>query len=190
MLKKPSLQQEQTTVCVELDTDATGHSKQNKRYFIHKAFLFFYSPFFTVWSTNTKSTDVIVLEGISHEAFGIFVHWIYYQDLKSLDITPSFNDMIRAWNMSASIGVPVLQNSAMDWLHEEAFIDSLTKNKQEIHWGEIFKTANQAASTALLDFLRDLLVATKDNQLAAQMVEHTKPSHDGRRYPSEDTMRE
>ncbi|KAN0104363.1 hypothetical protein V8E51_010108 [Hyaloscypha variabilis] len=80
-------------------------SGDTKTFRAHKNFICYYSPFF-------DAADI-------HEAFGIFVNWLYTQGIEnSKKGLPCCEALIDLWLLADLVLVPRLQNDAMEKLEE------------------------------------------------------------------------
>ncbi|KAH7304865.1 hypothetical protein BKA65DRAFT_560358 [Rhexocercosporidium sp. MPI-PUGE-AT-0058] len=164
-------------------TDLMPSQKMIKSYTIHKAFLLHYSPYFRVilklLPRSPKPMD-LEIDNTHITAFGIFVHWLYYQTLTSLEDVPNSFVLMKVWELGGRFRVPALQNSAMDSLHEYFVSNNNTmintSSPRGWYWEGFFGVARRAdVDGALMRLLRDVLVTTKNEDVSTAMIEHADP---------------
>ena len=96
------------------DEDETHH----QTFPIHKGHICHYSPFFDAAFNGTfaeAETQMVELYEVKPETFGIFVNWIYTQDIFSEGgEIPNVQGLVHLWLLADRLLVPSLQNKALD----------------------------------------------------------------------------
>ena len=142
-----------------------------REFSVHKSFLCHYSPYFSKLLENTKITEIKV-EDDFFDTFGIFVHWLYYQDLGSFETIPDFDSLCMVWKLAERFSVPSLQNCAVDGLHKVVESDDFSIHARVFssNWESIFEIATEARSDVLRILLRDIMVVTKDTDVLERIL--------------------
>jgi hypothetical protein len=87
---------------------------------VHKNYICHYSPYFDAAFNGSfieGETQVLELEDTEPKIFGIFVNWLYTQDIIDEEGRPaSCSDCINLWILADKILVPVLQNQTLGQL--------------------------------------------------------------------------
>lgn len=102
-----------------------GNGENIKIFDVFKEFLTYYSPYFRTAIENSKSPMFIPgpfsFDKTTPDVFGIFVWWLYTQDLqdKATGKNPSSSLVAKLWIMGDLISAPKLQNAAIGLLHEK-----------------------------------------------------------------------
>ncbi|PVH71818.1 hypothetical protein DL98DRAFT_89832 [Cadophora sp. DSE1049] len=120
--KRPNLVGPQEIVKVNVHACSEGVKDEDETHHqsfpIHKNHICHYSSFFdAAFNGNfaeARSQEVDLYE-VKPETFGIFVNWIYTQDVVSEDgEVPNVHGLIHLWLLADRILVPSLQNQAID----------------------------------------------------------------------------
>ncbi|KAH7333112.1 hypothetical protein BKA65DRAFT_40143 [Rhexocercosporidium sp. MPI-PUGE-AT-0058] len=101
-----------------IDNDETHHQS----FPIHKNHICHYSAFFdAAFNGNfaeAESQEVQLYE-VMPETFGIFVNWLYTQEIMSEDgEAPDIRSLVHLWLLADRILVPSLQNQAIDLIEQ------------------------------------------------------------------------
>lgn len=95
---------------------------KSKVFKVHKNFVCYHSPFFdAAFNGNFVEGDTqqMKLEDTCPEAFGIFVNWLYTQDIENnKGELPSCENLMNLWLLADLVLVPRLQNETIDKLDE------------------------------------------------------------------------
>ncbi|KAH9212761.1 hypothetical protein DL95DRAFT_391069 [Leptodontidium sp. 2 PMI_412] len=120
--KRPNLVGPQTIVKVNVhacgDGFIDGDETHHQSFPIHKNHICHYSPFFDAAFNGNfaegESQEVDLYE-VKPEIFGIFVNWLYTQEIMSEDgEAPSVRSLVYLWLLADRILVSSLQNQAID----------------------------------------------------------------------------
>ncbi|PVH78676.1 hypothetical protein DL98DRAFT_634008 [Cadophora sp. DSE1049] len=164
---RPSLQSPQSMIKVAVTppknpTLSGPPSLLSKTEFsVHKSFLCHYSPYFSKLLESADQIE-IKIEDVCPVEFGVFVHWLYYQELKSLEALPDFYGFCKLWNLAEKLSVLALQNCAMDHLHKSVHIDDCELTWLSVYWKGALAIAAQTQSDKLRRLMRDIMVTTTE----------------------------
>jgi BTB/POZ domain len=100
-----------------------GPEESKETFIIHKELICHYSPFFSVaFNSNSKyaegATQTMKLPDVDVENFGLFVQWVYNQQI---DLDPKERDanilpLAKLWTLAERFLITKLQNKIMDKL--------------------------------------------------------------------------
>ncbi|KAH7403727.1 hypothetical protein BKA64DRAFT_722409 [Cadophora sp. MPI-SDFR-AT-0126] len=169
----PSIESPQSMIKIVIESTETSAAsglpiEPETEFNVHKAFICHYSPY--IAKTLTKPEQIeIRIDDSSPKAFGIFVHWLYYQNLGSLEGDPDFYLLCEVWMLAKRFWVPKLQNMVMDSLHKVA-----EDNDSEgvIRVNDESGFVAHSWSDELKNFLLDMMVTTKIPSVLEQLCKY------------------